>query len=113
MIADVSCDVPGPIPCTLRATTIAEPFYDFSIERAMEVEPFSGDKHVTMMTIDNLPGELPRDASEFFGKTLIDNVIPHFLGDDEEGVVNRATIVKDGKLTERYAYLQDYLVGKE
>ncbi len=66
-----------------------------------------------MMTIDNLPGELPRDASEFFGKTLVDNVIPHFLGDDAEGVIERATIVKEGKLTERYSYLQAYFEGRE
>lgn len=113
VIADVSCDVPGPIPSTLRATTIAEPFYDYSIEHGIEVKPFTSDKHVSMMTIDNLSGELPRDASEFFGKILIDNVIPCFLGDDQEGVVKRATIVKEGKLTERFAYLKDYLDGKE
>ncbi len=113
VIADVSCDVPGPIPSTLKATTIAEPYYDYNIELDKEVAPFSGDKHVTMMTIDNLPGELPRDASEFFGKTLINNVIPHFLGNDDEGVVERATIIKNGNLTPRYDYLQDYLLGKE
>jgi alanine dehydrogenase len=112
VIADVSCDVPGPIPSTLRATTIAEPFYDYCIETDSEVAPFSGDNNITMMTIDNLPGELPRDASEFFGKTLIGNVIPHFLGDDSEGVVKRATIVKEGKLTDHYSYLKDYLEGK-
>jgi hypothetical protein len=66
-----------------------------------------------MMTIDNLPGELPRDASEFFGKTLIDNVIPHFLGEDKEGVIERATIIKEGKLAEHYSYLKAFLEGKE
>jgi len=113
VIADVSCDVPGPIPSTLRATTIAEPFYDFNPQRNAEEPAFTGEQNITMMTIDNLPGELPRDASEFFGKTLIDNVIPHLVGNDVDGVVERATIVKDGKLTERYSYLQDYLEGKE
>lgn len=113
VIADVSCDVPGPIPSTLRATTIAEPFYDYNCQTNSEEKPFSGEQNITMMTIDNLPGELPRDASEFFGKTLVDNVIPHFLGDDEEGVIERATIVKNGKLTNRYSYLADYLEGKE
>lgn len=113
VIADVSCDVPGPIPSTLRATTIAEPFYDFNPKLDKEELPFTGESNITMMTIDNLPGELPRDASEFFGKTLVDNVIPHFLGDDGEGVIERATIVKNGKLTERYSYLQAYLEGRE
>ena len=113
VIADVSCDVPGPIPSTLRATTIAEPFYDYNPELDREEPAFSNEKNITMMTVDNLPGELPRDASEDFGKTLITMVIPHFLGNDEEGVIERATIVKDGKLTERYQYLQAYLEGKE
>lgn len=113
VIADVSCDIPGPIPSTLRATTIAEPFYDFNPSIDGEEPPFSGENNVTLMTIDNLPGELPRDASEFFGQTLIDNVIPHFLGNDEEGIIERATIVRDGVLSERYAYLQAYLEGRE
>lgn len=113
VIADVSCDVPGPIPSTLRATTIAEPFYGYNPVLEREEVAFTSKKNITMMTVDNLPGALPRDASEDFGKTLIEKVIPHFLGNDEEGVVKRATILKDGKLTELYSYLQDYLNGKE
>lgn len=112
VIADVSCDVPGPIPSTLRATTIADPFYGYNPVLEREEVAFTSKKNVTMMTVDNLPGELPRDASEDFGKTLVEMVIPHFLGNDEEGVVKRATILKDGKLTEIYSYLQEYLDGK-
>jgi saccharopine dehydrogenase (NAD+, L-lysine-forming) len=113
VIADISCDVPGPIPSTIKASTIAEPFYDYDVKQDIEVAPFTDPESVTMMTVDNLPGELPRDASENFGQTLVNAVIPHFLGNDGEGVVKRATIVKDGKLTELYSYLQDYLEGKE
>ena len=113
VIADVSCDVPGPIPSTLRATTIAEPFYGYNPFLEREEVAFTSKKNITMMTVDNLPGALPRDASGDFGKTLIEMVIPHFLGNDEEGVVQRATILKNGKLTERYSYLQAYLEGKE
>ena len=112
VIADVSCDVPGPIPSTIRATTIADPFYGYNPVLEREEVAFTSKKNVTMMTVDNLPGELPRDASEDFGKTLVESVIPHFLGNDEEGVVKRATILKDGKLTELYGYLQEYLDGK-
>jgi len=64
------------------------------------------------MSINNLPGELPRNASEFFGRLLIDKVLPHLFSDDCEGVIERATILKDGKLTPRYSYLQDYLEGQ-
>jgi alanine dehydrogenase len=111
VIADVSCDVPGPIPSTLRATTIAEPFYGYNPFLEREEVAFTSKKNITMMTVDNLPGELPRDASEDFGKTLIDKVIPHFIGDDSEGVVMRATIMNNGKLTMLYSYLLDYLEG--
>lgn len=113
VIADVSCDIPGPIPSTHRATTIAEPYYDYNPKTEAEEPAFSSCSNITMMTVDNLPGELPRDASTDFGKTLVEKVIPHFLGNDEEGVVMRATIVKNGKLTPRYEYLANYLAGKE
>jgi hypothetical protein len=65
------------------------------------------------MAVDNLPGELPRDASKEFGKTLIDKVYPSLLGEDSEGIIERATIVMNGQLTEKFAYLQDFLEGKE
>jgi alanine dehydrogenase len=112
VIADVSCDIPGPIPSTHRATTIAEPYYDYNPKTEAEEPAFSSCVNITMMTVDNLPGELPRDASTDFGKTLVEKVIPHFLGNDEEGVVERATIVKNGQLTKTFQYLQDYLAGK-
>lgn len=113
VIADVSCDIPGPIPSSLRATTIAEPFYGYNPYLEREEVAFTSKKNITMMTVDNLPGALPRDASTDFGKTLVNAVIPHFLGNDEDGVVKRATILKNGKLTELYSYLQDYLNGKD
>lgn len=113
IIADVSCDIPGPIPSTIKASTIAEPFFDFNPTTGKEEPAFSCGTNVTVMSIDNLPGELPRDASEFFGRLLIDKVLPHLLCNDYEGVIERATILKDGKLTLRFAYLQDYLDGKE
>ena len=65
------------------------------------------------MAVDNLPGELPRNASSDFGANLIDKVYPSLFGNDDTGMIERATITKDGKLTERYAYLQNYLEGKE
>ena len=113
IIADVSCDIPGPIPSTLRASTIADPFFDFNPYTEKEEPAFSNERNVTVMSIDNLPGELPRDASEDFGKTLVEKVFPHFLCGDCDGVIERATILKDGKLTEKYSYLKNYLEGKE
>ena len=108
-IADISCDIPGPIPSTLRTSSIAEPFYDYNPALEQEEAAFSSEKNVTVMAIDNLPGELPRDASRFFGEILIDKVIPNFFTGDPRGVIMRGTITSQGKLTMLFSYLLDYL----
>ena len=61
------------------------------------------------MAVDNLPCELPRNASRDFGRQLLDNVLPHLLGHDADGVIARATIAQHGQLTPRYQYLADYV----
>jgi saccharopine dehydrogenase (NAD+, L-lysine-forming) len=113
VIADVSCDIDGPIPSTVRASTIAEPFYGYNPMLEREEPAFTSPKNVTVMAVDNLPGELPRDASHDFGKALLDNVFDALINEDKEQIVERATIIKDGELTPRYAYLADYVGGKE
>jgi alanine dehydrogenase len=112
VIADVSCDIDGPIPSTLKASTIADPFYGYDPETGQEADAFD-PRNITIMAVDNLPGELPRNASEDFGKALLDNVLPSLLGEDREGIIERATVAKNGKLTPQFSYLQDYLEGKE
>jgi alanine dehydrogenase len=113
VIADVSCDVDGPIYSTLRASTIADPFYDYNPKTEQEEPPFTSKDNITVMAVDNLPGELPRDASHEFGQTLLDEIFPYLLGNDDKGIIQRATITRNGKLTEAYKYLQDYVDGKE
>jgi saccharopine dehydrogenase (NAD+, L-lysine-forming) len=112
IIADISCDVDGPIPSTLRASTIADPFYGYDTKTGKESDPF-GPQNITVMSVDNLPGELPRDASEDFGQRLVSDVIPALLGASDPKVIKRATITEKGKLTENFAYLQFFLEGKE
>ncbi|RUT77828.1 alanine dehydrogenase [Ancylomarina longa] len=109
VIADVSCDLNGPIPSTLRPSTIASSFYGYDRYSGEETIPFVDRRNVTVMAVDNLPGELPRDSSIDFGNALFENVYDALFGDDPEGIVERATIVKDGKLTPPFAYLEDYL----
>lgn len=113
VIADVSCDVDGPIASTVKASTIAEPFFGYNPTTGEAEPPFTSPNNITVMSVDNLPGELPRNASSDFGKNLIDKVYPSLFGNDNSGIIERATIANNGKLTERYAYLQDYLDGKE
>lgn len=109
IVADISCDVHGPIPCTVRASTIADPFYAYNPCLEVEEPAFSRPANITVMAVDNLPGELPRDASQDFGKQLIQNVLYDLLHDMESPMIRRATITENGDLTANYSYLGEYL----
>lgn len=110
LVADISCDVDGPVASTLRASTIANPFYGYEAKNEIEVA-FDAKDAITVMAVDNLPCELPKDASEGFGEMFLENVIPAFFNNDERGILKRAKITQNGKLSERFSYLQDYLDG--
>jgi saccharopine dehydrogenase (NAD+, L-lysine-forming) len=112
VIADISCDINGPIPSTLRATTISDPFYAYNPYLEIEEVAFSRLTNVTVMSIDNLPGELPRDASLEFGKQMIHSVLHDLLSGIESPMIQKARILENGKLAPGYAYLNDYLNGK-
>ena len=110
VIADVTCDVNGSIPSTARASTIDDTCYGYNPFTQKETDAFDKTS-ITVMAIDNLPCELPRDASDGFGKHLMERVLPSLFGEDLSGIIERGTILKDGKLTERFAYLKDYAEG--
>ncbi len=113
LIADVSCDIHGPIPSTIRASTIKEPFYGFNPKTAQECDAFDKSS-ITIMAVDNLPGEAPRDASLDFSNQLMSNVLSALFLDDKDAMIERASITtKEGKLSPQFAYLQKYLEGKE
>lgn len=107
VIADVTCDIDGSVPTTIRASSIAAPFYGYNIHTRKEDLPFNKNT-ICVMAVDNLPCELPRNASDDFGKDLSERVLPFIFGDDKEKIIRRATICKDGKLTVNYEYLKDY-----
>lgn len=111
LVADISCDVDGPVASTLRASTIAAPFYGYDAQSETEVD-FKNKKAITVMAVDNLPCELPKDASEGFGEMFLENVIPAFYNNDKDGVLARAKMTENGKLTKRFSYLQAYVDGK-
>lgn len=111
-IADISCDIAGPIPSTIRPSSIEDPIYEIDRNSAKEVSKSNQDT-ITVMAVDNLPCELPRDASEDFGNALIERVLPTLLGEDPDNIIERATIAKEGKLTDEFSYLQDYVEGKD
>jgi alanine dehydrogenase len=111
VVADISCDVDGPIACTIKASTIAEPFFGYLASEHKEV-PYTHPGSVMVMSVDNLPCELPKDASEGFGEMFMQHVIPAFFNNDKDGILQRAKITENGKLTPRFSYLQDYVDAK-
>ena len=112
LVADVSCDIDGPVASTIRPSTIADPFYGYNPQTEQE-DDYSKDGVIAVMAVDNLPCELPKDASEGFGEMFLKHVIPAFFNGDKDGLLERARMTQNGKLTARYRYLQDYVDGKE
>lgn len=111
VVADISCDVNGPIACTLRSSTIENPLYGYLPSEDKEVDVFH-PAAIVVMAVDNLPCELPKDASEGFGDMFMEHVIPAFFNGDKDGILQRAKMTEKGKLTPRFSYLQDYVDGK-
>ena len=107
VIADITCDINGSVPTTIRSSTISNPLFGFNPLSKKEVSAF--DKNaITIMAVDTLPCELPKDASVDFGDALLEHVIPSLLNQDSNNIINRASICLNGKLNSGYEYLKEY-----
>ncbi|MBW3469344.1 NAD(P)-dependent oxidoreductase [Arthrospiribacter ruber] len=111
VIADITCDIEGSIPTTMKPSTIADPVYDVDRETFEILPAFGKQSSISVMAIDNLPTELPRNASEEFGSQLSEHFIPELLN-EESKILDRATITKEGDLTIEFIYLKDFVEGK-
>lgn len=109
VIADITCDIQGSVPTTIRSTTIDDGYYDINRASFSEEPAYSDKENITVMAIDNLPCEVPRDASKSFGDQLLKAVIPELVKGDDSEMIKKATIAKNGKLTSYYSYLTDYV----
>ncbi|MBE6336706.1 MAG: alanine dehydrogenase [Lentimicrobiaceae bacterium] len=110
MIGDVTCDIMGSIKSTVRSSTHDKPYFDYNPVTGKEEEAFSSDNNITVMAVDTCPNALALDASEYFGDMLIEHVFKPMLNDASKcnSVVENATIIRDGKLTPHYQYLEDF-----
>lgn len=112
VVADISCDIADPIASTLRPSKVATPIYGYDPATGSEVD-YNKDKAIAVMAVDNLPCELPKDASEDFGNELIKHVLPALIGSDPTRIIERASQTGlNGKLMPDFAYLEDYVMGK-
>lgn len=114
VIADISCDIADPIASTLRPSKVATPIYGYDPETGNEESNYKKDGIIAVMAVDNLPCELPKDASEDFGNELIKHVLPVMIGEDSDRIIERASQTNlDGHLMPDFEYLLDYVEGKE
>ncbi len=108
VIADITCDINGSVPSTKRASTIPDPLYDYDPITDVVMPALSNESYITTMAVDNLPCELPRSASEEFGRDLIDRILKPLLVSDKEGIIKRGTVTEKSSLTKEFNYLNDY-----
>ena len=104
VVGDITCDVDGSVPTTIRSSTIDKP--NFYIDRNTFKETVG--EGLAIMAVDNLPSELPRDSSKEFGDGIVSEVIPYILNEDDGRILN-ATITQNGSFLEKYNYLHDYI----
>lgn len=112
-IADITCDIApeASIPSTLYASSIADPYYGYNPQTGELMQTFL-DGSIDIMAIDNLPNELPRDASEDFGNMIISRIVPELAKGDKSDIIRLATIAENGQLTGPYLYLSDYVSAR-
>jgi hypothetical protein len=107
-IADITDDAHGSVPINLGDQSILDPVYGVDRETLQKTAPYLPDS-IDVMAVGNLPNELPRDASRYFGEQLIKYVLPELFGMEKgKEAIAKATIVRNGLLTEPYLYMKDY-----
>ena len=106
IIGDITCDINGSVPTTIRSTSIAKPYYSINTDSMKEID--LNNKGIAVMAVDNLPSELPRDASEEFGNSVISEILPYLIGKDD-GRVYRGTTASNGKFCGNFTYLNEFI----
>lgn len=105
-IADISDDKNGSVPCNLGDNTMEDPIYGVDRISGERTAPYL-ENSVDIMAVGNLPNELPRDASRYFGEQLMKFILDDLVTGGSE-IINKATIIKEGRLTEDYEYMREY-----
>ena len=106
IVGDITCDINGSVPTTIRSTTIEKPNYWIERNNLKEID--ENNDGIAVMAVDNLPSELPRDSSTEFSEGIIKEVLPFLLKEDDGRILN-GTITTDGSFLEKYNYLNDYI----
>lgn len=111
-IGDITCDIQGSIQSTLRASTHAEPYYDYNPITGQEEPAFSNDSNISVMAVDTCPNALALDTSAYFGDMLMQHVLTPLLKREHSNIIQRATILENGTLTPKFNYLAPFAKGE-
>ena len=106
VIGDITCDVDGSVPSTIKSTTIEKP--NFYLDKINMEESKFQNNVLSVMAVDNLPSELPRDSSTEFGDGVVNEILP-FIFEKDDGRILNATITNEGQFLEKYRYLENYI----
>ena len=109
-IADITDDANGSVPINVGDQTIEDPIYGVDKISLEKTAPYLTGS-IDIMAVGNLPNELPRDASRYFGEQLIKFILEDLIKGGS-AIIEKATIAKDGELTAEYEYLRDFAEGK-
>jgi alpha-aminoadipic semialdehyde synthase len=117
VIGDISCDIEGSVECTVKPTQPDNPVYVYDPHAREATDGVAGNGPV-VMAVDNLPCELPRDATQSFGTALVDLVAEGARADYAArledlalpGPLKRAVIVHRGALAPTYRYLEQHAI---
>jgi saccharopine dehydrogenase (NAD+, L-lysine-forming) len=109
-IADITDDANGSVPINVGDQSIDDPVYGIDKSTLEKTAPYLPNS-IDIMAVGNLPNELPRDASRYFGEQLIKHVLEDLVGNGSV-ILERATMVKNGQLTNPFEYLRDYAEGR-
>ena len=109
MIGDVTCDIKGSVKSTVRPATHDAPYYDYNPATEKDEPAFSSPDNISVMAVDTCPNALAIDTSAYFGEMLIPHVFRPLLNGEDSKVIERATIVRNGELTDRFVYLNSFV----
>ncbi|MBZ3890548.1 Alpha-aminoadipic semialdehyde synthase, mitochondrial [Sciurus carolinensis] len=119
-ICDISADTGGSIDFMTECTTIEHPFCMYDADQHIIHDSVEGSG-ILMCSIDNLPAQLPIEATEYFGDMLYPYVEEMLLSDASQPlesqnfspVVRDAVITSNGILTDKYKYIQKLRESRE
>lgn len=109
VIADITCDVEGSVPITMKATDIYNPTFGWSRSKQKQIEKYCEDC-IDVMAVTNLPTEMPKNASHEFGSLLLEHILPLLIHDPKNEIIDKARITtSNGQLNVFYRYLSNFI----